>query len=156
MKRSFIILTGIMMFCILGFAQNTNKPPVNPNAPEMKFDSLTHDYGTIMEDANGDCEFKFKNIGEEPLIITSVTSSCGCTTPYWCKEPILPGKTDVIKVHYSTNKIGVISKQITVISNAKNSPVVLNIKGNVLKKPIVNAPDKITNPTNTPINTNNK
>ena len=154
MKKMIFALSLILVTFLVVKAQNTSNPPVNPNAPEIKFDSLVHDYGTIMQDANGDCEFKFKNIGKEPLILTSVTASCGCTTPYWSKEPILPGKTEVIKVHYATNRIGIISKQITVISNAKNSPVILNIKGNVLQKPVDNAPDKPINPNGTPISPN--
>lgn len=148
---------GLIMMTFLSIkAQNPTNPPVNPNAPEIKFESLIYDYGTIVQDANGDCEFKFKNVGKEPLILTNVTASCGCTTPYWSKEPILPDKSEVIKVHYATNRLGVISKQITVVSNAKNSPVILNIKGNVLQKPVDNIPDKPINPNGTPVNPNNK
>ncbi|OIP03935.1 MAG: hypothetical protein AUJ97_03560 [Bacteroidetes bacterium CG2_30_32_10] len=148
--KKIILSVGLMMLVIFAVkAQNPTTPPVNPNAPEIKFESLVHDYGTIVQDANGDCEFKFTNVGKEPLILTSITSSCGCTTPYWSKEPILPNKTEIIKVHYATNRVGVISKQVTVISNAKNSPVVLSIKGNVLAKPINNVPENPTNPNGT-------
>lgn len=146
---------GLFILTIIAVkAQNPSNPPVNPNAPEIKFENLVYDYGTIVQDANGDCEFKFTNTGKEPLILTSVTSSCGCTTPYWSKEPILPNKSDVIKVHYATNRIGVIAKQITVISNASNSTVTLNIKGNVLAKPVENVPEKPTNPNGTPVSPN--
>lgn len=145
--KKIILTLGLFVLTLIAIkAQNPSTQPDNPNAPEIKFDNIVHDYGTIMQDANGDCEFKFENVGKEPLILTSVTSSCGCTTPYWSKEPILPGKEDIIKVHYNTNRVGVISKQITVISNAKNSPVVLNIKGNVLAKPVENVPEKPVNP----------
>jgi hypothetical protein len=149
MKKIILSLGLIMLTFFATKAQNPTNPPVNPNAPEIKFENLIYDYGTIMQDANGDCEFKFKNVGKEPLILTSVTSSCGCTTPSWPKEPILPGKTEIIKVHYATNRIGVISKQITVISNAVNTPVILNIKGNVLQKPVENIPEKPINPNGT-------
>jgi hypothetical protein len=152
MKKLIFTLSLIMLTFIATNAQNPDNPPVNPNAPEIKFDDVTHDYGTIIQDANGDCEFKFINTGKEPLIITSVTSSCGCTTPYWSKEPILPNKGDVIKVHYATNRVGVISKQITVISNAKNSPTILNIKGNVLQKPVENIPEKPKTTNGSPVN----
>jgi len=151
--KTIIYTLSLVIFSILSAnSQNPSNPPANPNAPEIKFESNVYDYGTIMQDGNGDCEFKFKNTGKEPLILTSVTSSCGCTTPYWSKEPILPGKGDVIKVHYATNRIGIISKQITVISNASNSPVVLSIKGNVLQKPVENIPEKPNNTNGTPVN----
>lgn len=155
MKKIILTFSLLITILIAINAQNPTISPDNPNAPEIKFENLIHDYGTINQDANGDCEFKFKNVGKEPLILSSVTSSCGCTTPYWSKEPILPGKEDIIKVHYNTNKIGVISKQITVISNAKNSPVVLNIKGNILQKQVENVPEKPVNPNgNTPVSPN--
>jgi len=61
----------------------------------------------------------------------NVGASCGCTVPDWPKDPILPGKTGVIKVTYNTAIIGVFNKSITVYSNAANNPVGLIIKGNV-------------------------
>ena len=54
----------------------------NPNAPIIKFDKMEHDYGTIEQNADGNCEFKFTNEGKEPLILSNVRSSCGCTVPH--------------------------------------------------------------------------
>lgn len=109
--------------------------PANPNAAEIKFVSDVHDYGKIQKGADGNCEFKFTNVGKEPLIITNAKGSCGCTVPNWPKDPIKPGESGVIKVHYDTNRPGAISKTVTVTSNAKNSNVVLKIKGMVEAPP---------------------
>jgi len=126
MKSKFFSLIALFsMLSMATFAQSA----------EMTFTKLEHDYGTINKNDNGNCEFTFKNSGKEPIIITDVRSSCGCTVPAWTKEPVMPGKTGSIKVRYATDRIGVIDKQITVISNAANSPVVLKIKGNVLAPP---------------------
>jgi len=47
----------------------------NPNAPVLAFEKLVHDYGTIAQNADGNCEFKFTNNGREPLILSNVRSS---------------------------------------------------------------------------------
>jgi len=125
--------------------------PVDPNAPEISFDKLVHDYGTVVQGADATCEFKFTNTGKEPLILQKPVSSCGCTVPTWPQEPILPGKSDVIKVTYATHNIGPISKTVTVTSNAKTSRVVLSIKGTVIAKPADKVPEKTNDNSATPI-----
>lgn len=125
--------------------------PQNPNGPDIKFVNAVHDYGTIIQGADGNCEFKFKNTGKEPLILSNVVSSCGCTVPSWNREPIMPGKEGVIKVKYDTNRIGVISKQITVMSNAKTDRVVLQIAGKIEPKPTEQMPEKTVAPGTTPV-----
>ena len=77
--------------------------------------------------------FKFKNVGNSPLIITSVKSTCGCTVPKKPTEPIMPGDSGEIEVKYATNRIGGFSKTITVVSNAATKVKSLRIKGIVLK-----------------------
>ena len=140
---TFLFLFGLISFNYLK-AQDAQQP-VNPNAPEIKFDKEEHDYGTIQKGGESNCVFSFTNTGKEPLILSNVRSSCGCTVPQWTKDPILPGKTGKIDVHYDSNRIGPISKQITVTSNAKTSTVVLRIKGNVIDSPAPVTPDKPAN-----------
>ena len=145
------VLFSIVMFALAITAVNaqdaaTPSVPQNPNGPDIKFVSLTHDYGTITQGADGNCDFKIKNIGKEPLILSNVVSSCGCTVPSWNREPIMPGKEGLIKIHYDTNRIGVIGKQITVMSNAKTERVVLNITGKVEPKPTEQMPEKTVAP----------
>ena len=76
--------------------------------------------------------FKFTNTGDAPLIVSQVSSSCGCTVPKWSKDPILPGKTGEIQVKYDTQRVNPIRKTITVISNADTPTVALKIKGDVV------------------------
>lgn len=112
-------------------------------APEISFEQLVYDYGTILEGDPGECEFVFKNTGKEPLVLSNVYSSCGCTVPNWPKDPIMPGKSSAIKVKYATSRIGGINKTITVVSNAaENSKVTLRITGTVKKKDEVALPEK--------------
>lgn len=100
----------------------------------ISFEKTVHEYGTIEQGSDGGAEFVFTNSGKTPLVLSNVRASCGCTVPTWPKEPILPGAKSSIKVVYNTNLVGNFHKSITVNSNAKNSEVVLSIKGNVVAK----------------------
>lgn len=113
----------------------------NPNGPIITFEKEVIDYGTIEFGSDGNREFKFKNTGKEPLIIYSATGSCGCTVPTAPKEPIKPGETGIIKVHYDTKRPGSFEKSITVASNAKNAQpsITLKVKGTVKAAPATNA-----------------
>lgn len=119
-----------------------NEQAENSSAAVIKFDKTTHDYGTIVQNGNGNCEFKFTNEGKEPLILTNVRSSCGCTVPTWPREPVLPGQSKVIKVKYDTKRLGVINKTIHVYSNAVTPSVTLRIKGKVVAKSNSSVPSK--------------
>ena len=105
------------------------------NAQEFKFDKETINYGKIEKDSNGERIFIFTNVGDEPLIIKRIQSSCGCTVPKKPEKPIMPGEKGEIKVSYATNRVGGFSKSITIYSNAKNPKKVIRIKG-LVNKPI--------------------
>ncbi len=114
---------------------------VNAQA-KIEFKSEVIDYGTIEKGANGVRVFEFTNTGNEPLIISKVSSTCGCTIPKKPKDPILPGKTGEIEVKYDTNRVNPIRKTITVISNAETPTVALKIKGEVIDPSKVSVLDK--------------
>ncbi|MBL7926563.1 MAG: DUF1573 domain-containing protein [Bacteroidia bacterium] len=104
----------------------------NKNQADFKFDALEYNYGSIKQGESVSYSYKFTNVGKEPLVITSAHGSCGCTVPDWPKEPIKKGETGIIKVTFnSAGKMGAQDKTVTINSNAKVSPVVLHIKGNV-------------------------
>ncbi len=145
MKNLLFSFVLLMFTAFTVNAQNSETPAqADPNAPEISFEKTVHDYGTIFQASDGACEFKFTNTGKEPLILSKPQSSCGCTIPTWPQEPILPGKSDVIKVTYNTRSIGPINKTVTILSNAKTSRVVLQIKGSVVAKPATTEPVKST------------
>jgi hypothetical protein len=101
------------------------------NSQEFKFDLETIDYGKINKGADGERIFVFTNIGDAPIIIQNVQSSCGCTIPEKPEKPIMPGEKGEIKVSYDTKRVGGFSKQITILSNAKMARKTLKIKGYV-------------------------
>ena len=141
MKKIFLFVLLSFCFSVRFFSQESVIPSIDPNAPDLKFETELLDYGTIDYDANGLREFKFTNIGKSPLTITSVTGECGCTAttidgkPGWPQEPILPGKGGVIKVKYDTKREGLFEKNVTVTSNSKFSSKKIRIKGEIKLKP---------------------
>ncbi len=105
--------------------------------PVLTFEKTEHDFGKINEaDGRVTTVFKFKNEGMEPLVLSNVRASCGCTTPKWTREPIEPGQTGEITVTYNPNgRPGRFQKTITVTSNATEATKRLYIKGEVIPKP---------------------
>lgn len=145
MKKLF---AAVALF--FGLAANAQEggsvvPNIDPNAPEMKFETEVVDFGTVKFDANGIREFKVKNVGKSPLTISNVQGQCGCTAttiegkPGWPQEPILPGKTASIKVKYDTKRPGPFEKNVTITSNSKEPSKVVKIKGVVEAAPVVPA-----------------
>ncbi|PQV45680.1 uncharacterized protein DUF1573 [Jejuia pallidilutea] len=99
---------------------------------KIEFKETTIDYGTIEKGSDGVRTFEFTNTGNAPLIISKVSSSCGCTIPKKPDAPIMPGETGNIEVNYDTNRVNPIRKTITVMSNAETPTVALKIKGLVV------------------------
>lgn len=151
MKKSILAIALLSFVGSAAFAQGKKLAPAQPAAQAatqstdaaptttIKFKSETHDFGNLREGDPAEAEFVFTNTGKEPLIIQNVRPSCGCTTPYWSKDPVAPGKTGVIKAAYGTQgRPGTFNKSITVTSTAGSS--VIYIKGNVDKAPEDSAP----------------
>jgi hypothetical protein len=133
MKKLFIVLISLTVGIISAQAQQTPPPPpaappapqnaanANPNAPEFKFKSGdTYDFGEVPEGPIAEHKFEFTNTGKEPLVIMNASASCGCTTPEWSKEPVMPGKKGIVTVKYNTQgRVGPFRKDIFIQSNAK-------------------------------------
>jgi hypothetical protein len=104
---------------------------------KMTFENMSHDFGTIKEELGSvTYDFKFTNTGNAPLIISNVKASCGCTTPDWTKDPVLPGKTGFIRAVYSTTgRPGAFNKSLTITANTEPATTNLFISGTVTPKP---------------------
>ena len=121
------------------------------NNPILKVDSIFK-FGQIDKNSEGIGNLKFYNTGKSPLIITNITSTCGCTVPSWPKEPVLPGDSGLVQVKYDTRRVGTINKQITIASNACDTNVIVRISGNVLEIPDNIMPRKIIDNSGMPVN----
>lgn len=142
MKKLALLAIALMFGISTGLtAQESVIPNPDPNAPDMKFEAEVIDFGSVDYDSNGIREFKFTNVGKTPLTITAVTAECGCTATTidgkqgWPTEPILPGKSGVIKIKYDTKREGRFEKNVTITSNAKFATKKVKIKGEIKAKP---------------------
>lgn len=128
MKKNNLLLFFLLIAFQVSFAQQKQ--------PAISFSTLTHDFGTINEsDGKVTHKFEFKNTGSQPLIIEQVNASCGCTTPDWTKEPVMPGKNGFVAATYNpANRPGNFAKTIRVTTNSVESLIVLTIKGNVVPR----------------------
>lgn len=90
--------------------------------PVLSWDKTTHDFGDITQGEKVEHTYRFTNSGNEPLIITNVTTQCGCTTPKgWPRDPVPPGeKGEIIAAFNSAGKFGKQHKVVTIVSNAVN------------------------------------
>lgn len=101
----------------------------------LEFEETTFDFGEIKEGQAAVHTFHFKNTGNQTLLISRVKASCGCTTPYWTKEPVAPGESGMIKASYnSRNRPGHFNKSITVQANTDQGTYRLYIKGKVIRE----------------------
>jgi len=128
-------LHSTLILCIAIFVTSSSVF-AQTSAPHMTFESETHDYGKIEEEAGKQkCKFVFTNTGAEPIIIKQVKASCGCTTPDWSRQPVPPGGKGFVSAEYNPyNRPGKFNKSITVTSNAENATVSLRITGEVIPK----------------------
>lgn len=103
----------------------------------IKFNKLVHDFGDIMlNSGHHKYKFTFQNIGKEPLVIQTVISSCGCTTPVWTKKPVMPGEQGFVEITYLNNQGAYpFDKALTVYVTGEAAPVILRLRGVVHEKP---------------------
>lgn len=131
MKKLFITLIAVVGISLTSFAQ-----------AKIDFKASEHNFGNIKHNVPVKHRFIVKNSGNEPLIIENVQPSCGCTTPDWTKDPIMPGKEGFIDAQYNAAAVGPFNKTLTVISNTNPATTVLTIKGVVEEDNAAAAPAK--------------
>ena len=106
------------------------------NATTVQLIDSVYNFGTITEDEKVEYSYRFKNTGNNPLVIFEAHASCGCTIPEKPEKPILPGETGFIKVVFNSSgkKNQHIDKEISVSSNVSPTFPVLHLKGEVKEK----------------------
>ena len=125
--KKLILLVAV----ILGFAF-TYLMKVD-TAPEFKFESETHDFGKIAKNKPVSHQFKFTNIGDEPLIISTVDPNCDCITVKFTSGPIKKGATGTVDIIYNAAVAIPFSKPVTIKSNARTPIKMLYVKGEVVQ-----------------------
>jgi hypothetical protein len=138
-KKLLFTLVGVPVVILLIGCNNTTgggKPAElisSTDTAVISFREYEHDFGKIAAGEKVACIFTFENKGKGPLVIKSVTSSCGCTVPKYDTKPIPTGSTGIVEVVFdSSGRNGRQTKTITVSSNASKPIVLLKISGDVI------------------------
>lgn len=89
------------------------------NITTLKFDKVLHDFGDVESEVENTTSFIVTNTGKKPLIISDVSTTCGCTTPKKPEGPIAPGKSDEIQVTFKSkpSQKNEITKTVTITAN---------------------------------------
>ena len=123
-----MICAVILGFALTASAQDSQKA-------EFKFNEEKHDFGKIPQGTPVTTVFEFTNVGKEPLILTEVRPTCGCTIADYTKTPVKGGEKGTIKITYNAAAAAPFNKTIVVKSNAVTPEKYLNIIGEVVAKP---------------------
>lgn len=131
--KTFISYSFALLISLVALAQDQPVFEEPANGAKISFEEANYDFGDIQQGDVVEHVFAFENTGNEPLVISDVRTTCGCTAPSWPREPIPPGEEGELTVRFnSRGKIGVQNKVVTVLSNAVNNRARVMIKTNVL------------------------
>ncbi len=147
MMRTSLAVCALIFLTIGCDVRNKDKvastdTPATTNVQAMPAQTTTvqiidsvHDFGEVAEGEIVEFNFRFKNTGTAPLVVTNVSASCGCTVPEKPEQPIRPGETGFIKAKFDSDKRpGETMKTVTVTSNTSPAFPELILKGKVLPK----------------------
>ena len=126
MKKTFLIAAMTLMLGAAN-AQAQEWQPIS--GMHLSINEMTHDFGTHPQYTKTEFEFNIKNDSTLALVISNISTSCGCTTPTYSKRPVKSGKIATVKVAYDASRVGIFSKTIYVYTNFSTEPIELNIKG---------------------------
>ncbi|WP_299514292.1 DUF1573 domain-containing protein [Mucilaginibacter sp.] len=127
MKKLILMCAVVLGFAFTASAQTESKA-------EFKFNEEKHDFGKIPQGIPVTTVFTYTNVGSEPLILTEVKPTCGCTIADYTKTPVKPGESGKITITYNAAVTAPFNKTIIVTSNAKTPQKYLNIVGEVVAK----------------------
>lgn len=126
MKKLITFCAVLIGFIAIAAIQTDNKA-------DFKFEKETHDFGKIPQGKPVSVDFVFTNVGDEPLIISNVESTCGCTVPKYTNTPVPNGGKGIITVTFNAAAVQPgFTKAVTIKSNARTPVKVLYIKGEVV------------------------
>ncbi len=124
MKKLIVLFAAVASFVAVTAMKDVQ--------PEFKFEKETHDFGKIPQGKPVNVTLKFKNVGDQPLIISAVEPACGCTVAKYTQTPVKKGESGFVELTYNAAAVGVFTKATTIKSNSKDPVKTVIIKGEVV------------------------
>ena len=101
----------------------------------LRVTDSTHSFGEVVDGDKVNHTYVVENVGDKPLFIANVQTSCGCTVPKFSEEPILPGQTGTVVLEFnSAGKRGNVNKKALIVANATNAPYPISFTAEVQAK----------------------
>ena len=123
MKRSLLSIFFLLIVTLAAVAQ-----------PRISSNKETHNFGQIEWKRPVTVEYTITNTGNQPLVLTNVTTSCACAVADWTKEPIAPGAKGIVKASFDAKALGRFEKSVGIYSNATPNLVYLKFTGEVVQE----------------------
>lgn len=123
MKRSLLSIFFLLTVVLAAVAQ-----------PRISSNKETHNFGQIEWKRPVTVEYTITNSGNQPLVLTNVTTSCACSVAEWTKEPIAPGAKGTVKASFDAKALGRFEKSVGIYSNATPNLVYLKFTGEVVQE----------------------
>lgn len=138
MRKMIVAAVAVLLTCGYALAgcgsatgsKDGDKYPVI----EFENDTYKYDFGKVVRGESVSHVFKFKNTGKAPLVIADVATSCGCTTPEYTKQPVMPGQKGEVKVTFNGEGFERFTKSVTLMLNTRKGREILYITGTIVDK----------------------
>jgi hypothetical protein len=118
---------------IVNNSKSATKVAKDGSMPKILFEETEHDFGNMIQGERVIYGFHFTNIGGSDLLITHVSTSCGCTVGDYPRNAIAPGESGIIEVTFDSKKRkGYQNKTITVLANTNPNSTTLRIKTKII------------------------
>jgi hypothetical protein len=136
--KKVVFFAALVLVAQVALGQVATPAKPKTDVAVVTVDNQNFDFGKIKQGVPATHRFMFTNTGKVPVVITNAQPSCGCTSPNWTKEPILPGGQGFVDATYNAAAAGGFNKSITVTANTETGVIILTIKGEVVAEPVNN------------------
>lgn len=148
MKKIIFFASALLVLSTAAMAQKADDV--------IKMNTETHDFGKIKQNVPVTYYFEITNTSDKPIVVENASASCGCTVPEKPAQPIMPGKSDKLKVVYNAAAVGPINKDIFIKLAGVTDQKIVHITGEVLTPEAYDAlPNKISKTSKTTSKTKN-
>lgn len=140
MKHLVSLVLTLLLACSSAWAgcggSGADQAKSEKKYPQIAFenDTYKYDFGKVARGESVSHVFRFRNTGDAPLVILDVATSCGCTTPEYTREPVLPGRYGQVKITFNGEGYERFTKSVTLSLNTRKGREILYITGRIVDK----------------------